>query len=336
MYCPYVFLLLSGIITQKKRRFFSANKLIKQATGFSAGLKRGEAVYYLKMTSHENHGIEKGGVLFVKFTRRTFLKCSTLSVLSLFSESPFPLNTACAASAPASGNYYLAHRKELLDDFVSTLQGANQILSPELGASKSQQITQKTLARFESLLPKLPDVGGDKNPDTEFIPIAAWYVALHEPMLAAGKTPEDIGKLIYDLNVYSLRSYPPAQARALQEKLFSPAGLAELRTWASWTQQRELNANWVAYLIENDGQDFDYGINYTECGLVKYFRSQGVPELAPYVCLNDFPKSRTLGTGLHRSTTIANGDGMCNFRYKKDRPVIQDWSTEIAGIRGRL
>ena len=271
----------------------------------------------------------------MKFTRRTFLQCSALTAISLLTERHFPPGTAFASSGTASGNYYLARRKELTADFASTLEGVRQFLSPELGNARVQDITQKALGRFENLLPNLPDVGGDRNPDTEFIPIAAWYVALHEPMLAAGKTPEDIGKLIYDLNLYSLRSYPPAQARAVQEKLFSPAGLAELRDWTAWTQKRELGANWVAYFVEKDGQDFDYGINYTECGLVKYCKSQGVPELAPYICLNDFPKSRTLGTGLRRSKTIANGDGFCNFRYKKDRPVIQDWSTEIAGIRER-
>lgn len=268
-------------------------------------------------------------------TRRSFLACSAMAALSFFPCSLFTRRNAFAASLTAPDNYYLAHKKELTDAFVDTLQGAAQFLGPELGTARSLKITQQALIRFESLLPNFPDVGGEKNPDTEFIPIAAWYVALYAPMKAVGKTPEDVGKLIYDLNIYSLRSYPPAQARALQAQLFSPAGMAELRNWSAWTQRKELNANWVADFIPGTGQDFDYGINYTECGLVKYFNTQETPELAPYVCLNDFPKSRTLGTGLQRTKTIANGDGMCNFRYKKDRPVTQDWSTEIAGIRSR-
>ena len=267
--------------------------------------------------------------------RRSFLKCSALTALSLIPGIPLVCPGSRAFAKLATDNYYPSHEQELIAAFVDTLQGATRFLSPELGSDQAQSITQQALGRFKTLLPNLPEVGGEYNPNTPFIPIAAWYVALHEPMLAAGKTPEDIGKLIYDLNLYSLRSYPPAQARAVQEKLFSPAGLAGLRNWTTWTQKRELGANWVAYFVEKDGQDFDYGINYTECGLVKYCKSQGVPELAPYICLNDFPKSRTLGTGLRRSKTIANGDGFCNFRYKKDRPVLQNWSTEIAGIRER-
>ena len=85
-----------------------------------------------------------------------------------------------------------------------------------------------------------------------------------------------------------------------------------------------------------DGTAFDYGYDYTECGVVKYFRAQGAPELAPYFCLNDFPKSAVDGSGLSRTKTIGQGVDLCNFRYKKGRPVLQGWSTEIDLIRSRL
>ena len=271
----------------------------------------------------------------LQFTRRSFIKCSALASLALLPGNPFARQSACAASLLTPENYYLAHKKELTDAFIDTLQGVAQFLEPELGTAQTKKVTQQALSRFEALLPQLPDVGGERNPDTEFIPIAAWYIALYEPMKAAGKTPADLGKLIYDLNVFSLSSYPPAQALSTKENLFSPAGLNELRDWAAWTQRRELSGNWVATFIPSEGQNFDYGINYTECGLVKYLKSQGLSELSPYVCLNDFPKSQILGTGLQRTKTIANGDGICNFRYKKDRPVTQNWSTEIAGIHTR-
>jgi hypothetical protein len=263
--------------------------------------------------------------------RRNFLKCSALASLALLPCNPFARQSARAASLLTGDNYYLIHQKELLADFTGALQGAKQFLSPELGADRAQSITQQALKRFESQLPQLPDVGGDRNTDTPFISIAAWYVALYAPMRSVGKTPEDVGKLIYDLNAYSIQSYPPTE----KERLFSPEGLAETREWATWTQKRELAANWVAHFVPGDGEDFDYGIDYTECGLVKYFKSQKASELAPYVCLNDFLKSKALGSGLRRTATIASGDGICNFRYKKDRPVTQDWSTEIAEIRRR-
>ena len=183
------------------------------------------------------------------------------------------------------------------------------------------------------MLPNLPEVGGEYNPDTPYIPIAAWYAALYDPMRSAGKSAKDVGKLIYDLNVMSLSQLPAAQALAEKERFFSETGRSDLHSWTVWTIRRDYPGGWVADFIPGDGKDFDFGIDYRECGVVKYFQSLGMPELAPYFCLNDFPRSKTLGTGLVRTKTIANGDGLCNFRYKQDRPVLQSWSTEIASIR---
>lgn len=49
----------------------------------------------------------------------------------------------------------------------------------------------------------------------------------------------------------------------------------------------------------------------------------------------DFPRSKAYGTGLRRTKTLAAGDGVCNFRYKKGRPVVNDWSTEIGRLRAK-
>lgn len=50
--------------------------------------------------------------------------------------------------------------------------------------------------------------------------------------------------------------------------------------------------DWVLTVFKGDGRDFDMGVDYTECGFVKYFAALGMPELAPYPCQIDFP---TLG-----------------------------------------
>lgn len=265
--------------------------------------------------------------------RRSFLKCSALTALSLIPGIPLVCPGSRAFAKLATDNYYPSHEQELIAAFVDTLQGATRFLSPELGSDQAQSITQQALGRFKTLLPNLPEVGGEYNPNTPFIPIAAWYVALYEPMKSAGKSAKDVGKLIYDLNVISLGQMPSSQALAEKARFFSEAGRSDLHSWTVWTIRRDYPDNWIADFIPGDGKDFDFGIDYRECGAVKYFQAQGAPELAPYFCLNDFPRSKTLGTGLVRTKTIVNGDGICNFRYKQDRPVTQNWSTEIGGIR---
>lgn len=270
-------------------------------------------------------------------TRRDFIKYSAvLGSLTLLPCSLMAGQATNASSNKGVGNYYLERKQEIVDAFREVLEGAVQFLKPEFGLERTQMITQQALDLFDKLLPEFPDVGGERNWDTKFIPIAAWYVSLYQPMRASGKTAEDVGRLVYELNRIGLQNIPKEKALIEGEKMFSRESLDKMRDWAVWTQKREYPANWVAYFIPGDGKEFDYGYDYTECGLVKYFKSQGTPELAPYVCLNDFPNSAALGSGLRRTKTIGQADGICNFRYKKDRPVIQDWSTEIVLIRSRI
>ena len=264
--------------------------------------------------------------------RRAFLKLSALGTLALLPCSLIARQAAFAAALP-DGNDDLIHKPELIGAFRGVLGAAQQYWQPEFGAPQSQVMAQQAMARFEALLPGFPDVGGARNWDTQFIPIAAWYVALYQPMKAAGKSAEDVGRLVYEIYQIELAHLPPEQARAEGNALFTPATQAEMRAWADWTQRRQYPANWVAKFIPGDGQTFDYGYDYSECGLVKYFKSQGVPELAPYVCLNDFIKSATIGSGLQRSHTLAQGDQLCDFRYRHGRAVTQNWDNEIDRIR---
>lgn len=268
--------------------------------------------------------------------RRNFLKYSAIGSLILLPCSSFVRRAADASSITDSSDYYLTRKQELTDAFLQVVEGAKQFLKPEFGPERTQIITQQALVLFDRLLPEFPEVGGERNWDTQFIPIAGWYVALYSPMKANGKTAEDVGKLVYDLNKIRLEDIPKQKALEEGEKMFTQESLDRMKTWAEWTERREYPANWVADFIPGDGKEFDYGYDYTECALVKYFKAQGVPELAPYVCLNDFPNSAVFDSGLRRKRTIAQGDGLCDFRYKKGRPVIQDWTTEITLIRSRM
>ncbi|MBN1343300.1 MAG: L-2-amino-thiazoline-4-carboxylic acid hydrolase [Phycisphaerae bacterium] len=269
-------------------------------------------------------------------TRREFIACSVAGSCSFLPRCPFLAPAACAAEPVARDNYYLAHKKELTDAFRGFIAGARQFLSPELGVGLAETVAEQALRGFDRLLPRLPEVGGERNWDTQYLPIAAWYVALYEPLRANGKKAEDVGRVVYELNRIELEGMPKDKARSQGDALFTRESLDKMRAWVVWTQKREYPANWVATFVPGDGKDFDFGYDYSECALCKYFRSQGVPELAPYVCLNDFVRSRVLGTGLRRTMTLAQGDLVCNFRYKKAGPVLQDWSTEIGLIRSRM
>lgn len=265
--------------------------------------------------------------------RRDFLKYSAIGSLILLTCSPPARRIATASPVGSSNNYYLAHRQALTEEFRQVLNDAALFLQPELGPKSTQALLRHALVNFDRLLPEFPFIGGESNWVTKFIPMAGWYAALYPPMKENGKNSEDLGRLMYELSKTGLEKIPKENALSAGKDAFTQEYMDKFKSWAEWTRKREYPANWVADFVQGDGEEFDYGYDYTECGVVKYFQAQGVPELAPYFCLTDFPKNAVLGTGLVRKRTIAQGDGICDFRYKKGRPVIQDWTTEIARIR---
>jgi hypothetical protein len=125
-----------------------------------------------------------------------------------------------------------------------------------------------------------------------------------------------------------LASAPAQQMLAHGAEYFSEQAYAYLREWTAQSQERRYPGDWVGVAKFGDGQSFDVGHDYTQCGAVLLFRAHGQEDAAPYFCLNDFLFSRYEGTGLQRVHTIAQGDALCDFRYKKGRPVTQDWDTE--------
>jgi len=76
---------------------------------------------------------------------------------------------------------------------------------------------EEALALFNKLLPKFPDVGGEKNYLGNLIPFAARYAALYDPMKKNGRTSEEVGKM-YDYDVQNLYTTSVKDDNKLMEK----------------------------------------------------------------------------------------------------------------------
>lgn len=72
----------------------------------------------------------------------------------------------------------------------------------------------------------------------------------------------------------------------------------------------------VEYLI-GERDEFDFGVNYLQCGNYLFVKRHGGEEFAPYVCMSDIVLSEALGWGLIRTQTLADGYPHCDFRFKK-------------------
>ncbi|WP_243312853.1 L-2-amino-thiazoline-4-carboxylic acid hydrolase [Fundidesulfovibrio agrisoli] len=235
------------------------------------------------------------------------------------------------ASPPA---YCQANRQRMLAEFAGVCGEVGQLLAPS--TDRSGAVARDAMEAFAPMIEAMPEIGGEANRNQPYIVYAGWLAAISKAMKAQGLTAADAGRLYYDICLESLRSMPPSALAAAGEAFFSPEGYAATAAWAEWTHLRTYPGDWVATVWLGDGRDFDIGLNYSECGALKFFRSQGEEDVAPYFCINDFPRSSLQGTGLARENTLAQGGAVCDFRYKKGRPVAQSWETEAPKLKDRL
>ena len=154
------------------------------------------------------------------------------------------------------------------------MKGLVPSLASKYGRRIADAVADRSLTRFRGLLPDIPYVGGFSNPNTKFLLMAAWCLAWHGPMKQCGKSAEDTMRILYDLDEMQLSRIPRKKALAEGAKKFSKQSLEKTKAWAQWTQQRHFKGDWVAYFISGDGNEFDFGYDYTECGVVKSFQER--------------------------------------------------------------
>ena len=276
-------------------------------------------------------------------SRRFLLRAGMVGLCACFFPWPAAAKSKAsgAAAAPAAAasaapvGYYAENKAKFLADFKGVCAGAEKWMAARVSEPVAKAAGNDALRRFEILLPGLPDLGGASNRNQPFITMAGWLTALYQAMREKGMAAKDSGRLLYDLCAADWTAIPPQKAQAMGAALFSTASQAALKEWAELSQKRLIPGDWVGKFIPGDGKNFDLGYDYAECGAVKYFKAQGVAEVAPYYCLNDFLASRAQGTGLARQHTLAQGDAVCDFRYKQGRAVTQDWNTEAPRFDGK-
>ncbi len=258
--------------------------------------------------------------------RREFLRDSAVAVGAVLLCSCSPRSSRRSeGSGEAQDDYYTSRKTELLDGFDELREHTSKVLTASYGEDFSAAIDADARQEFETLIPEIPYIGGDSNELTDELIQASMGLALYRAMKKRGKTVEEIGKVLYRTVEAMATSYPRLLTRAIGFYQMSGFGQRPMRRAALESQERIYPDDWVFHFVEGDGEAFDWGIDFTECGIVKFFRAEGAEELAPYMCLSDYPLSEAFGTGLIRNTTIAEGAERCDFRFKRGRDTQQGW-----------
>lgn len=231
-----------------------------------------------------------------------------------------------ALTENASSGYYTAQAHKLLNYFGKMTRHYRNVLKSHLGYEAPDEIIRETRQEFQRLIPEIPYIGGKKNRLTRVLIGCTMVLALYRVLKSRGRSVEEIGKMVVEIEEDRVQSYPKFFVRLLGRFIHSPLGKNRIKKMVSENcQNQPYPGGWVATFIEGNREEFDFGIDYTECGLCKFFHLQGADEVAQYLCLGDYVNQRAMDSGFFRSTTLAEGGDRCDFRWKKGRETRPAW-----------
>jgi hypothetical protein len=219
-------------------------------------------------------------------------------------------------------NWYLENKSKIMRQVTFALRHYRRHFAEAYGKEEGAAIAREALQGFEALLPDLPYIGGDENTNTRSLYLSAAMLAMYRSLQARGASVEEAARLIYLGTASFFTSFPTRWLMRWQGRRLLGRKLQDQRRHAATiSQQRRYPDDWVFEFVEGDGHAFDFGIDYTECGIVKYLAREGAPELAPYLCWIDYPQFAAMHLRLDRTETLAQGGQCCDFRMSRGQPV---------------
>jgi pimeloyl-ACP methyl ester carboxylesterase len=224
--------------------------------------------------------------------------------------------------ATAPETWYLRHKSRIMREVRFASRPYRKQFVSTYGKEVGEAVATDTMRRFEALLPDIPYIGGDENPMTRTLYLSGVWLAMYRALRARGASIDEAARLIY-LGTASLYDSFPFRLllRWQGRRLFGRRHIEQRRHAAAISQRRRYPDDWVFDVVEGDGRTFEWGLDYTECAIVKYLKREGAPELAAYGCWVDYPAYAAMGVKLIRTETIAQGGQRCDFRFSRGTPV---------------
>jgi hypothetical protein len=223
-------------------------------------------------------------------------------------------------------DYYVAQAGKLLRQFDRAARHYRPVLAARLAGEAADEIIRETRQEFERLLPAVPYIGGRRNSLTRILVGCTMSLALYRVLRGRGVPVEEIGRTVVEIEERRVHAYPRFLLRLAGRYIHTPLGRRRLkRMMVEGSRECAYPGGWRATFVKGDGQTFDFGIDYTDCALVKFFGAQGAAEFTRYLCLIDYAQQGAMGAGFLRTTTLAEGGDRCDFRWKRGGKTRSAW-----------
>lgn len=211
--------------------------------------------------------------------------------------------------------YYSSHKHKLLKDFDRTSGLVKGWVVACYGKELASTLQQGARQEYEALIPKVPYIKGARALNI-FLLVTAQELAAYKAMKKQGKSPAEAWELCHQALRLRVAKIPGWKRWLLRRLMFSGLVRKIVERRARKQQKLRFGDFEVEYVV-GAGDDFDWGVNYLECGNHSFAIKHGGEAFAPYICMSDIALSDAMGWGLIRTQTLADGCHYCDFRFKK-------------------
>jgi len=228
-------------------------------------------------------------------------------------------------------DYYIKQKAKLMKDFSEYTNGIRQLLVGKFENAKIDEILKQMNKEFENLIPKIPYIGGVKNPFTESIIYAISNLAIFWILEKEGFSYQEIGELFYKLIDSEIRLDKENLEKSGKDPAQFPFEKEYLnlhKSFAEYSQKRTFPYDFVTSYVEGDGVSFEFGFNISECGTYKILKELGAEKFIPFLCMIIMRQSSIFGYGLFRTQTLPIGAPTCDYRYIKKLKAPQKITEE--------
>jgi hypothetical protein len=179
--------------------------------------------------------------------------------------------------------------------------------------------TRKELAFLATKSPYI----GEKNIWQSNLDTCLMNMALYRILKKRKFEVNEAAHIQYDIFDAYLHSFPNTLRWAYHRYYFSRFHQNRLRAAAVESQKRQYPGDWVFTYVEGNGDGFDFGVDISECAIVKLCRVYGIDdEYLPHLCKLDHAMNRTLSLGFMRNGTLAEGAPVCDCRWNRNAAAV--------------
>ena len=225
-------------------------------------------------------------------------------------------------------NYYIKKKSKFMKDFDDDLTVAKEILESRFDVNKVEQTIKSIREKYETMLPEIPYIGGQKNPTTLILLRCVSNLAIFFELEKEGFSFNEIGEFYYQ---YSIGNHMKRK-RILEKAGRDPSLYPFNETYVEYqknlcenTHKKEFSGDWVMEFVEGDGANYDWGWDIYECGVQKAYKALKGEKYLPFICLGDHYEAEVLGFGFSRTQTLGFGAPLCDHRFIKNGKIAKAW-----------